>query len=120
MAGSPDFGVDFEPLVFPGSVANDEPEAQSRVIDGVPTAARVDRVLTSTQPRVERHAAALTAAELKRQLRARLRVVNAEIKRRARLEAERDELNRLLAAANAKPAKPSPRADVRPIRHVAG
>lgn len=131
MPASPDFGVDFEPMVFGNAApATPEPsEAQGRVIDGVPARPKVDRISAAIDSAYAKHTAetranafaalAPTAAELKRQLRARLRVVNAEIRLRAKLERERDTLLRLLAAADNKTPKPS-RADVRPIRNVAG
>lgn len=127
MGASPDFGVSFEPMVFGGPSGAAEPsEAQGRVIDGVPERSPVDRALAGIQSRALKHAAQSaparppTAAEIKRQLRARLRVVNAEIRLRAKLERERDTLIRLLDAADNKTPKQSPRADVRAIRNAAG
>lgn len=112
------FGVEgCEPMVFGGGKT--AIEAQSRVIDGVPLA---PRATAATPPRVLKQSApsrAPTAAELKRQLRARLRVVNAEIRTRSKLERERDTLTRLLAAADDKTTQRT-RADVRSIRNVAG
>lgn len=123
---SPDFGVDFEPMVFGGGAPAtvEQSEAQSRVIDGVPRApgvpARAEQ-RPASRPAQTAPACAPTAAQIKRDLRARLRVVNAEIRLRAKLERERDTLIRLLAAADNKTTKTTPRADVRPIRsNVAG
>lgn len=117
MPAKPDFGVDFEPMVFstPSALVDGPSEAQGRVIDGVPGVAMSRAVLSG----VISPSGPMTSRDLKRHLRARLAVVKAEIRARKKLEAERDELLRLLAAAGNKTPKPS-RADVRPIRNVAG
>ena len=126
MPASPDFGVGFEPMVFgtPSALVDGPSEAQGRVIDGVPGVAMSRAVLSgvispSAQPLRTLLVGPMTSRDLKRHLRARLAVVKAEIRARKKLEAERDELLRLLAAAGNKTPKPS-RADVRPIRNVAG
>lgn len=53
-------------------------------------------LITSTEPR--------TLAQLRRELRARLRTVKREIKARKNLEAEAEQITRLLGAIDTKPA----------------
>jgi len=95
-SGTPD------PHVFQiGGVSFEEPPSRARAEQPVAVAVTEARpVAVPVCAPISNSSAPIPAAKLISQLRARLRVVEREIKARKKLEAERDQIKRLIAAAD--------------------